>query len=155
MGQIPKTKSLKLDAEEEKTLNEFSDQYTRGILNNAISKAKMFNSEVAYMIVDDSLQIHGGYGFIRDYKVEKLLRDCRILRIYEGTSEIQEYILNRSKGVADARNMSDLMKEATGTNVPQPAMDPLDYQDLFFRRYGSIMDVYLDDNGNTKYLFDN
>lgn len=157
LGEIPKTKNLKLNAEEEQTLKEFGDQYTRGILNLVISKAKMFNSEVAYMIVDDALQIHGGYGFIRDYKVEKLLRDCRILRIYEGTSEIQEYILNRSKGVADASTMSDLMKEATirGSDIPQPAMNPLDYQDIFFRRYGSIMDVYLDNDGNTKYYFDN
>ena len=153
-AQIPKTKNLRLNAEEENTLKEFSDQYTRGILNHTISKAKMFNTEVAYMIVDDALQIHGGYGFIRDYKVEKLLRDCRILRIYEGTSEIQEYILNRSKGVANAKNMSDLMKEATAGEVPEPMHLPLDYQDLFFRRFGSVMDVYLDDEGNTKYLFD-
>ena len=106
------------------------------------------------MIVDDALQIHGGYGFIRDYKVEKLLRDCRILRIYEGTSEIQEYILNRSKSVADASTMNDLMNAASSKDVPQPIQSPLDYQDLFFRRFGSVMDVYLDDDGNTKYLFD-
>ena len=154
LGQIPKTKNLKLSSEDEKTLKEFSDQYTRGILNNVISKAKMFNTEVGYMIVDDALQIHGGYGFIRDYKVEKLLRDCRILRIYEGTSEIQEYILNRSKGVANATNMADLMKVATSSEIPQPAMNPLDYQDIFFRRYGSMMDVYLTEDGTTKYLFD-
>lgn len=152
--QIPKTKNLKLSSDEEKTLQEFSDQYSRGILNHSISKAKMFNSEVGFMIVDDSLQIHGGYGFIRDYKLEKLLRDCRILRIYEGTSEIQEYILNRSKGVADAHNMADLMKEASVSEVPAPPFTPLDYQDIFYRRFGTVMDVFLDDEGNTKYMFD-
>ncbi len=154
-GEIPTPKSLKLSGDEESTLKEFSDQYTRGILNYVISKAKMFNTEVAYMIVDDALQIHGGYGFIRDYKVEKLLRDCRILRIYEGTSEIQESIINRTKSVAEASNMAELMKSASSRDFPEPDFNPLDYQDIFFRRFGSVMDVYLDYSGETKYLFDN
>jgi alkylation response protein AidB-like acyl-CoA dehydrogenase len=153
-GQIPKTKYISLNSDEEKTLEEFQEQYTRGVLNNAISKAKMYNTEVGYMIVDDALQIFGGYGYTRDYKVEKLLRDCRILRIYEGTSEIQEYILNRSKGVSIAKNMNDLMQVASATEVPAPAEIPLDYADIFFRRFASVMDVYLDENGDTRYLFD-
>ena len=153
-GQIPISKHLKLSNDEEQTLKEFSDQYTRGMLNLVISKAKMYTSEVGFMIVDDALQIHGGYGFIRDYKVEKLLRDCRILRIYEGTSEIQESILNRTKSVAEAKNMADLMKAASSREFSEPTFNPLDYQDIFFRRFGSIMDVYLDDSGEPKYLFD-
>ena len=155
LGGIAKTKYLNINNDEEQTLKEFGEQYNRGILNLSISKAKMFNSEVANMIIDDALQIHGGYGFIRDYRLEKLLRDTRILRIYEGTSEIQEYILNRSKSVADAKSMADLMQAATQKDVPQPLEQPLDYQDVFFRRFGSVMDVYLDDEGNSKYLFDN
>ena len=109
MGQLIKTKYLKTSPEEDQALKEFADQYNRGILNLTISKAKMFNSEVGWMIVDDALQIHGGNGFIRDYKVEKLLRDFRILRIYEGTSEIQEYIVNRGKSVGTAPSVSALM----------------------------------------------
>ena len=154
-GQSIKTKHLKLSQDDEQVLKEFSNQYNRGILNHVISKAKMYNSEVAYMIADDAVQIHGGNGFIRDYKVEKLLRDCRILRIYEGTTEIQEYILNKSQGVALAKDLNSLTEIAMNPKGgPEPSNIPLDYADLFYRKYTSIMDTYMDDNGEIRYLFD-
>jgi len=59
------------------------------------SMAKLFASEIAQKVVDEALQIHGGYGYIKDYKVERLYRDVRITRIYEGTSEIQRLIIAR------------------------------------------------------------
>src|SRR2546428_3807889 len=52
------------------------------------SVAKLFASEVAHRAVDSAVQIHGGYGFIKDYVVEKLYRDHRVTEIYERTSEI-------------------------------------------------------------------
>ena len=58
--------------------------------------AKLFASEIAQRVVDEALQIHGGYGYIKDYKVERLYRDVRITRLYEGTSEIQKLIIARS-----------------------------------------------------------
>ena len=58
--------------------------------------AKLVASETASQIADQALQIHGGYGYIKDYKVERLYRDARITRIYEGTSEIQKLIISRS-----------------------------------------------------------
>lgn len=58
--------------------------------------AKLIASELASQVADQALQIHGGYGYIRDYKVERLYRDARITRIYEGTSEIQRLVISRS-----------------------------------------------------------
>ena len=58
--------------------------------------AKLFASEAAGRICDRALQIHGGYGYVRDFAVERHLRDVRVTRIYEGTSEIQRLVIARS-----------------------------------------------------------
>jgi len=60
------------------------------------SVAKLFASEAAHRAVDAAVQIHGGYGFIKDYIVEKLYRDQRVTEIYEGTSEIQRLVIARA-----------------------------------------------------------
>jgi alkylation response protein AidB-like acyl-CoA dehydrogenase len=60
------------------------------------SVAKLFASEAAHRAVDAAVQIHGGYGFIKDYVVEKLYRDQRITELYEGTSEVQRLVIARS-----------------------------------------------------------
>ncbi len=52
--------------------------------------AKYYASEVAVQVADDAVQIHGGYGFTKDYPVEKMYRDAKILTIYEGTSQVQK-----------------------------------------------------------------
>lgn len=57
--------------------------------------AKLFASEAAWRIADRALQIHGGYGYTRDFPLERYLRDLRIFRIYEGSSEIQRSIIAR------------------------------------------------------------
>lgn len=57
---------------------------------------KLFASEMAHRVCHKALQIHGGYGYIKDYKVERLYRDQRITEIYEGTSEIQRLVIARS-----------------------------------------------------------
>jgi len=59
------------------------------------SLAKLYAAEIASEVADEAVQIHAGYGYIRDYKVERLYRDARITRIYEGTSEIQKLIIAR------------------------------------------------------------
>ncbi len=59
------------------------------------SVAKLFASEAAHRAVDQAVQIHGGYGFIKDYLVEKLYRDQRITELYEGTSEVQRIVISR------------------------------------------------------------
>ncbi|UWQ89415.1 acyl-CoA dehydrogenase family protein [Rhodobacteraceae bacterium M382] len=57
--------------------------------------AKLFATEAAWRIADRALQIHGGYGYTRDFPLERYLRDLRIFRIYEGSSEIQRTIIAR------------------------------------------------------------
>jgi len=57
--------------------------------------AKMFASEVCWRICDKALQIHGGYGYSKEYPLERYLRDARIKRIYEGTNEIQRLVISR------------------------------------------------------------
>ena len=59
------------------------------------SMAKLFAAEMARKVTDDAVQIHGGYGFIKDYEVERSLRDARITAIYEGTSQIQKLVIAR------------------------------------------------------------
>jgi acyl-CoA dehydrogenase len=61
--------------------------------NIAASVSKLYATEAAYEVVDEALQILGGYGYTQFFPVEKLLRDTRLFRIYEGTSEIQRMIL--------------------------------------------------------------
>ncbi len=60
----------------------------------AASMAKLHASEMADRVADAALQIHGGYGYIRDFPIERLTRDLRIMRIYEGSSEIQRNIIS-------------------------------------------------------------
>lgn len=60
------------------------------------SMAKLYASEMAAFVADTALQIHGGYGFTREMPLERLVRDARILRIYEGSSEIQRMVIARS-----------------------------------------------------------
>jgi len=59
------------------------------------SKAKLFASEMAGRVALESVQIHGGYGYIQDFPVERYLRDARVLTLYEGTSEIHRLIISR------------------------------------------------------------
>ena len=58
--------------------------------------AKVFASETAMKTTIEAVQIHGGYGFVKEYHVERLMRDAKITQIYEGTSEIQRIIISRS-----------------------------------------------------------
>ena len=61
----------------------------------ASSMAKLFASETAMRHTVEAVQIHGGYGFVKEYHVERLMRDAKITQIYEGTSEIQRIIISR------------------------------------------------------------
>jgi len=63
------------------------------------SMAKLFASELAVQAALDAVQIHGGYGYMREYEVERFLRDAKLMTIGEGTSEIQRLIIARSLGL--------------------------------------------------------
>lgn len=61
----------------------------------ASSMAKLFASDVAMRVTVEAVQIHGGYGYVKEYHVERLMRDAKITQIYEGTSEIQRIVISR------------------------------------------------------------
>jgi alkylation response protein AidB-like acyl-CoA dehydrogenase len=60
------------------------------------SMAKVFASETAMWVTTEAVQIHGGYGYVKEYHVERLMRDAKITQIYEGTSEVQRLVIGRS-----------------------------------------------------------
>ena len=57
--------------------------------------AKLFAAETAMRVTTDAIQVHGGYGFIKEYQVERHFRDAKITQIYEGTSQIQKLVIAR------------------------------------------------------------
>jgi acyl-CoA dehydrogenase len=69
------------------------DQGTRNTLES--SHAKRFAADTAMEVATDAVQVYGGYGFIKDYPVEKLMRDAKIMQLYEGTSQIQRLVIAR------------------------------------------------------------
>jgi alkylation response protein AidB-like acyl-CoA dehydrogenase len=58
--------------------------------------AKLYASEMATRVTHAAIQIHGGYGYVKDYPVERYYRDARVTEIYEGTSEMQRIVIARS-----------------------------------------------------------
>ncbi|MGA2192017.1 MAG: acyl-CoA dehydrogenase family protein [Nitrospirota bacterium] len=75
-------------------------------VSRASAMAKLFASDVAMKVTTDAVQIMGGYGYMREYPVEKMMRDAKILQIYEGTNQIQRNVIGAS-----------LIKEAAGKKV--------------------------------------
>ena len=69
------------------------DQGKRNTLES--SHAKRFAADTAMKVTTDAVQVYGGYGFIKDYPVEKLMRDAKIMQLYEGTSQIQRLVIAR------------------------------------------------------------
>ena len=57
--------------------------------------AKLFASSAAMSAASECVQIHGGYGYIQEYGIERLMRDAKVTEIYEGTSEIQRLVISR------------------------------------------------------------
>ena len=64
--------------------------------DTAAAMAKLFASDVAMRHTVEAVQVHGGYGFVKEYHVERLMRDAKITQIYEGTSEIQKVVISRN-----------------------------------------------------------
>lgn len=72
-------------------LKDQGEDYTQ-----AAAMAKLYASEVAMNVTVEAVQIHGGYGYVKEYHVERLMRDAKITQIYEGTSEIQRIVISRA-----------------------------------------------------------
>ena len=85
--QIAAARGLVLDAAERRDAGEPCLQQA--------SMAKLFASEMAERVASDAIQIHGGYGYVADFPVERIYRDVRVCQIYEGTSDIQRLVIAR------------------------------------------------------------
>ena len=66
------------------------------VVTRLSAQAKLFSSEIAVRVCDRAVQIHGGYGFIKDFPVEKFYRDVKLCTIGEGTTEIQKLVIAKS-----------------------------------------------------------
>jgi alkylation response protein AidB-like acyl-CoA dehydrogenase len=64
--------------------------------NTDSAMAKLYTAETAIWVTSEAVQIHGGYGYVKEYHVERLMRDAKLTQIYEGTSEIQKIIISRA-----------------------------------------------------------
>ena len=62
----------------------------------ASSMAKLYAADAAMEVTTEAVQIHGGYGYVKEYHVERLMREAKLTQIYEGTSEIQKIVISRS-----------------------------------------------------------
>ena len=74
----------------------------QGQLDSVVSSyAKAFSADAAMEVTTDAVQIFGGYGYTREYPVEKLMRDAKLIQIYEGTSQVQRLVIAREllKGI--------------------------------------------------------
>jgi acyl-CoA dehydrogenase len=80
------------------------DQGRRNTLES--SHAKRFAADTAMEVTTDAVQVYGGYGFIKEYKVEKLMRDAKILQLYEGTAQIQRLVIARETLLPRERALS-------------------------------------------------
>jgi acyl-CoA dehydrogenase len=85
------------------------DQGKRNTL--VASHAKRFAADTAMEVTVDAVQVYGGYGFIKEYPVEKLMRDAKIMQLYEGTSQIQRLVIARE--VLMPRQIDDPQPETT------------------------------------------
>jgi acyl-CoA dehydrogenase len=88
----------------------------QGIRNTlACAHAKRFAADSAMEITVDAVQVYGGYGFIKEYPVEKLMRDAKIMQLYEGTSQIQRLVI--AKEVLMGRHVDEPMAESVRTQT--------------------------------------
>jgi acyl-CoA dehydrogenase len=94
-------------------------QLDQGIRNTlASSHAKRFAADTAMEVTTDAVQVYGGYGFIKEYPVEKLMRDAKIMQLYEGTSQIQRLVIARE--VLLGRNIEE---RAETSLRPEPEVE--------------------------------
>src|ERR687891_991446 len=95
------------------------DQGKRNTL--ACSHAKRFAADSAMEITVDAVQVYGGYGFIKEYPVEKLMRDAKIMQLYEGTSQIQRLVI--AKEVLMGRNVNEPIPESAKVQTDAAAKE--------------------------------
>ena len=88
--------ATRIDAARLLCYNAAWDKDTGKDYTESAAMAKVFSSETAMWATTEAVQIHGGYGFVKEYHVERMMRDAKITQIYEGTSEMQRIVISRS-----------------------------------------------------------
>jgi len=88
--------ATRIEAAEQLTLHAASLRDAKQPCLKEASMAKLFASEMAERVCSDAIQVHGGYGYLADYPVERIYRDVRVCQIYEGTSDIQRLVIARA-----------------------------------------------------------
>jgi alkylation response protein AidB-like acyl-CoA dehydrogenase len=88
--------ATRIEAAEQLTLHAAALRDAKKPCLKEASMAKLFASEIAERVCSDAIQIHGGYGYLADYPVERIYRDVRVCQIYEGTSDIQRLVISRA-----------------------------------------------------------
>jgi acyl-CoA dehydrogenase len=98
------------------------DQGKRNTLQS--SHAKRFAADTAMKTTTDAVQVYGGYGFIKDYPVEKLMRDAKIMQLYEGTSQIQRLVIARETLLPRSHDEPTPEAKAKAAKAEEPEPEP-------------------------------
>jgi len=119
----------------------YFEEYQKAIEEYAAECAisKVYCSEVLAAVVDEVLQIHGGYGFVSEYPAERYYRDARISRIYEGTNEINRMLIPGTllrKGMKGELPLMEAIREAAATGQPAEKAATL----VHFARQGALLE---------------
>ena len=91
-------------------------------LTSGAAKAKLFATHVAMEVTPNAVQLFGGYGFMRDYPIEKYMRDAKITQIYEGTNQIQRMVVARNL-IKEAGSLGHLEAFIPLPDHPNTALD--------------------------------
>lgn len=132
-GWIPSDIGASGGASEKTAADMFPNTLRTGLAHYHVSAAKLYCSEVSNTLLYDAQQIFGGNGFITEYEVNKIGRDIRVLPIYEGTSEIHEWIINRAQ---DALNQLPKFKKMSSKFENGPTT----YEKILFERFPNLQD---------------
>jgi alkylation response protein AidB-like acyl-CoA dehydrogenase len=114
--------------DDRKALTDDPEEKTRyqGMVDLLIPVAKGYVTDRAFEVCSQAMQVYGGYGYIKDYPMEQLLRDCRITMIYEGTNGIQAMdLLGRKLGLNKGRPIMDLLGEIQKSLAAAKAVESL------------------------------
>jgi alkylation response protein AidB-like acyl-CoA dehydrogenase len=129
-GYIPADVGATGDASEKMAANNFPSPVLTGLAHYYISQAKLYNTEISNYLLYDAQQIFGGSGFVSETEVNKIARDVRVLPIYEGTSEIHEWIISRAQ---DAINLLPKFKRVSDEFDEQTV-----YEKILFAKFPGV-----------------
>jgi hypothetical protein len=116
--------------EDKVNISEDTEEKTKyqGIIDILIPIAKGYVTDKAFEVCNHGIQVYGGYGYIKDYPMEQLLRDCRLTMIYEGTNGIQAMdLLGRKLGMNEGKPFMDLLGEMQKTIAMTKGISGLKY----------------------------